>query len=265
MGINFLHNYNPEPIAYSIGFLDIYWYGIVIASAVIVGLLLITKFAKKRNIDVDHIYNLLFILLISSLVGGRIGHIIGEWDYYVENLNELVKIWHGGLAIQGIIIMDLFVVYIYGRIKKINFLVFTDLIVVALPLMQSIGRWGNYFNQELFGLPTNVIWGLPIEISRRPEDYINENFFHPVFLYESILMLVVFCIMLYLFHNKTSWSVGKLTLVYFIMFPIVRFSLDFIKVDLLEIGPLLLTQWISILLFLGAAFYLLKLKKNNLV
>ncbi|MEA3494459.1 MAG: prolipoprotein diacylglyceryl transferase family protein, partial [Bacteroidota bacterium] len=136
--MNFLHNYNPEPIAFSIGFLDIYWYGVIIAITVIVGLLLIIRFAKKRNIDVNHIYNLLFILLVSSLVGGRIGHIIGEWDYYVNNLNELVKIWHGGLAIQGIMIMDFLVVYIYGRIKKINFLAFTDLIVVALMARQLL-------------------------------------------------------------------------------------------------------------------------------
>jgi len=92
MGMNFLHNYIPEPIAFSIGFLDIYWYGLIVSIAILVGLFLVIKFAKKKGIDINHIYNLLFILLISSLVGGRIGHIIGEWDYYANNLNELVKI-----------------------------------------------------------------------------------------------------------------------------------------------------------------------------
>ena len=264
MEINFLHNYNPEPIAISVGFLDIYWYGLILTITVLVGFFLIIKFAKKRKINANHIYNLLFLLLISSLVGGRIGHIIGEWDYYVENLNELAKIWHGGLAIQGIMIMDLLVVYIYGRIKKMHFLALTDLIVVALPLMQSIGRWGNYFNQELFGLPTSVAWGIPIELSRRPIQYLGDNYFHPVFLYESILMLIVFFIMLYLFNNK-KWLAGQLTLIYFIMFPIVRFSLDFIKVDLLEIGPLLLTQWISIIFCGVAVFLIYRFKKNNSV
>ncbi len=249
--MSFLHTYNPEPIALSVGLLDIYWYGLIIAGAVLIGLIITSRLARKRQVDVNHIYNLLFCIIISGLVGGRIGHIIGELQFYQDNPSMIIKIWDGGLAIHGVMIASALAVLLYSRIKKVSFWTFSDLIVGTLPLMQSIGRWGNYFNQEIFGKPTDMIWGIPIEITKRPIEFIQYQYFHPVFLYESILMLLVFFLMLY-FFQKNKFKAGQLTLLYFAIFAVIRFLLDFLKIDMLSLGPLLLTQWISIVLLMGA-------------
>lgn len=259
--MNFLHTYNPEPIALTIGFLDIFWYGIIIAGAVLIGFIITLQLAKKRQVNANHIYNLLFWIIIFGLIGGRIGHIIGEWAYYRTSPAAIIKIWDGGLAIHGVILASALTAYIYGRAKRISFWKFSDLIIVSLPLMQSIGRWGNYFNQELFGKPTNAAWGIPIDIAKRPAGFEQYTYFHPVFLYESLLMLVVFIIMIVLFR-KGDMKIGQLTLLYFIVFSSIRFSLDFFKIDMLAIGPLLLTQWLSIVLFIGAMAIWLWSKKR---
>ncbi len=253
--MNFLHIHFPEPIALSIGSLDIYWYGLIIALAVVVGLVLVLKLSKKSNVSTDHVYNLVLLVALSGLIGGRIGHLIGEWDYYRDNLGELVKIWNGGIAIHGVLLAGLLVVFFYARRKKLQFWKVTDLIVVALPLMQAIGRWGNYFNQELFGKPTSSPFGIPIELQYRPAEYLGYDYFHPAFLYESLAMLAVFGVML-LLYSRSQRTAGTLTLIYFMQFSLVRFMVDFVKIDLLKIGPLLLTQWISLVIFFLAVLLL---------
>ncbi|MDP2684352.1 MAG: prolipoprotein diacylglyceryl transferase [bacterium] len=264
--MNFLHTYNPEPIALSVGFLDIYWYGIIIALAVVIGFFIITKLAKNSVKTSNHIIDLVMLFIIAGVIGGRIGHIIGDWEYYVDHLNEIIKIWQGGLAVHGVIAADLIVAVFYSRWKKISFWQITDLFVIILPLMQAIVRWGNYFNQEIFGLPTGLPWGLAIDIRNRPEQYINNSYFHPMFLYESILMLGLFLIMLWLFKKK-KLKLGMLTILYFIAFGVIRFSLDFLKIDMLQIGPLLLTQWVSIVIVIISLFglYQINKKQNSLV
>lgn len=261
--MNFLHTYNPEPVVVTIGSFGIHWYSIIIAIAIISGLLLALKLAKKREISENHIYNLLLIGFIFGLIGGRIGHIIGEWDFYSANISDIFKIWNGGIAIQGILISGLISAHVYSKIKKISFWRLTDIVVVVLPLMQAIGRWGNYFNQELFGLPTGLSFGIPINLINRPFEYINNEYFHPVFLYESSLMLILFFVLLILF-NKNKLKLGRLTLIYFISFSLIRFSIDFIKIDLQTIGPLLTSQWVSILIFVTAMVFYYKLSKKEL-
>jgi len=261
--MNFLHTYNPEPIALSIGSLDISWYGIIVAIAVVVGFLVVTKLAKGTSITSNHIIDLVMFFIIAGVIGGRIGHIIGDWDYYVNNINEIVKIWNGGLAVHGVIAADLLVAVFYCRWKKINFWQVTDLFVIILPLLQSIVRWGNYFNQEIYGLPTELPWGIPVDIRYRLEGYLNDMYFHPVFLYESILMLGLFFIMLWLFKKK-KFKVGVLTVIYFISFGIIRFLLDFLKIDITQIGPLVLTQWVSIMIVILGVVGYYKLPTKNL-
>jgi len=258
--MNFLHTYNPEPIALAIGSLDISWYGIFVALAVFIGFFIVNKLAKDKDSSItsNHIIDLIMLFIIAGVVGGRIGHIIGDWEYYVDHLNEIIKIWQGGLAVHGVIVADLIAAIFYSRWKKISFWQITDLFVVIIPLMQSIVRWGNYFNQEIYGWPTSLPWGIPIDARYRLEGYLNDTYFHPVFLYESILMLGLFFIMLYLFKKK-SFKVGMLTIIYFISFGVIRFALDFFKIDIIQIGPLLLTQWVSIIIVIFGIFGLYKL------
>ena len=260
--MSFLHATLPQEIAFRIGTVDIYWYGIFIALAIVTGFLITYNYSKKKQMSTEHVFNLLFLIVVFGVIGGRIGYIISDLGFYSDHPSELYKIWHGGLAIHGVLLASIIVVYVYCRVQRISFWLVTDSIVFSLPLMQAIGRWGNYFNQELYGSPTDVSWGIPIEAGRRAAVYATEQYFHPLFLYESILMLLVF-ICLVVIVRSVKLKTGVLTLLYFLIFPVIRFSLDFFRIEMLSIGPLLLTQWISILLFVTAALLLIRLYQSS--
>ncbi|MBI5037705.1 MAG: prolipoprotein diacylglyceryl transferase [Candidatus Kerfeldbacteria bacterium] len=251
--MGWLHTWHPSPIAFSTSSLSVSWYGLVLVAGVVVGLLLVRRLWRRAGIALDHLYGIVTWLIIGGLIGGRIGHVIGEWDYYSGHLSELFSIWHGGLAIQGILIVGLIILWVYTRRQRLSFWQVTDLFVVVVPLVQAIGRWGNYFNQELFGKPASVPWAIPIDAAHRPVEYASVVYFHPLFLYESLLMLELF-IVLFVLYRKQALRTGEYTLLYFMLFPVVRFSLDFLRIDMLAVGPLLLSQWISIAFIIGAGW-----------
>lgn len=245
--MNFLHDFHPPAIAFSVFSIDIYWYGIIIVLAVAVGLVIALQSAKKKQVNTDHIYNLLFWLIIFGIIGGRLAHVVGDWSFYKSNLVNIFKVWEGGLAFYGVLSAGLITTFVYSRYRKISFWLLTDIMVVSLPLMQAIGRWGNYFNQELYGRPTDSPWGIPIESVNRVAGFEQYGFFHPLVLYDSILMLFVFFLLLYLFRSA-SLPIGRLSLIYFFLFAIIRFCMDFLRIGMPELGPLLVTQWLSIIL-----------------
>ena len=153
---------------------------------------------------------------------------------------DIFKIWEGGLAIHGAMIAGFLVIYFYGKKKKINPWLLADLVVVALALAMAIGRWGNYFNQELFGRPTALPWGILILAENRPPEFMTDNFFHPTFLYESLGNLLIFLILfswhkIRLTKNKNNpdkiQGLGNIALVYFILYSIERFLLEFLRLD----------------------------------
>jgi len=247
--MNFLHELHPRPVAISVFGVDVAWYGILIVTAILIGLIVTLYIAKKKQVDTEHIYNLLFWLVIFCVVGGRLAHVIGDWELYKDNLIDIFKVWQGGLGFFGVLAAGLIVTVLYARIKKISFWILVDTMIIALPLVQAIGRWGNYFNQELYGRPTNSIWAIPIDFANRVAGFERFEFFHPLVLYDSILFLLMFGLMFYLF-KKLKLFPGQLALIYFIMFSVVRFCLDFVRVGMPEWGPLLATQWLGIALFI---------------
>ncbi|MFH1207098.1 MAG: prolipoprotein diacylglyceryl transferase [Patescibacteria group bacterium] len=260
----FWHTYHPQAIIATVGTFSFRWYGLLIATAVLVGLVLTIYFFKKKQVDTTHVYNLFFLIVGFGLFGGRAGHIISEWEYYQLHASELLKIWHGGLAIHGVLFGALLAVWMYARWKKISFWLLIDLLVISLPLMQAIGRWGNYFNQELYGRPTSSPWGMPISPPYREPGYESYAYFHPLFLYESVLMLVIFGLMAWLFH-KAKLRSGALAAVYFLLFAVVRFGLDFIRLHKLMIGALSETQWLSIIIFFLAGAGLWRIYRHDAI
>jgi phosphatidylglycerol:prolipoprotein diacylglycerol transferase len=249
--MNFLQTFHPPAIALHLGTITVHWYGIILASALIIGFLIALYTSKQKQVDREHLYNLFLLLVIFGVIGGRIAHVVTDWSYYRDHLIDIVKIWQGGLALHGVLVAGLVTVYFYSKAKKIYFWLMTDIIIVALPLMQALGRWGNYFNQELFGKPTGAAWGIPINLVNRPAGFEQFSYFHPLFLYESFLNLIIFVVLLVLFR-KNRLPAGRLTLLYFILYSMVRFSLDFLRLEPASIGPLSWGQWASIVLVIGA-------------
>ena len=300
--INFLHTFHPSPIIFSFGPVNIYWYGICIVAGIIAAILVILKLARFYNIKKDIIIDLAFWLVLAGILGARIYHILLELPYYAEHPLDIFKIWQGGLAIHGGIIAGIIVIWIFakklpplitnkelgevkspldkggwGIFKKITisenqrstFWLLSAIIAPGLALAQAIGRWGNYFNQENFGGPTSLSWGIPINPLNRPAEYISSPYFHPTFLYESIGNLIIF-ITLILFHqwiikNKKQNCVMCYVLCvmcYLIMYSILRFFMEFIRID--QTPELLGLRWpqvMSILIIIASIVILLKNKK----
>jgi phosphatidylglycerol:prolipoprotein diacylglycerol transferase len=235
--LNFLHNFHPDPILVSFGGVTIYWYGFFIVVGVVLAIITAIKLGSYYKIDKDIIFDLSFWLLISGIIGARLYHILLDISYYIEQPEQIIKVWEGGLAIHGALIAGLIVLFAFTRKKKINLWKIGAILAPGIALAQAVGRWGNYFNQELFGKPTDLPWGIPIEATHRPIEYISSSYFHPTFLYESLGNLVIFLILISIHIYLIKKSKIKelyffiIIMLYLILYSVLRFATEFIRID----------------------------------
>lgn len=269
--INFLHTFVPNPVAFSVGLITVRWYGIFIVAGIISGLAVTKQLAKKFNFSADQVYDLAFYVIIFSLLGARIFSIFLDFNYYINNPFQMLAVWNGGLAIHGGIIGGALTIYFYAKKKNQNFWSWIDVAAPGLALGQAIGRFGNYFNQEIFGWPTSLPWGIPIELANRPAQFTDSIYFHPTFLYEAILNLINFAILLILFKTRIEkLKAGTLALIYLINYSAIRILMEQLRTDSVpEIYGLRATTW-SAMIILVIAIIALSRKvvdqrsKNNL-
>ena len=201
------------------------------ALAIICALVAVVRLAGRFNLTEDQVVDLALIVIACGLLGARIYFVFYDWQYYSTNLGEGYKIWGGGLAIHGAIIGGALGALIYAKIKKIKLFTLTDLLALVLPLGQAIGRFGNYFNQELFGGPTNYPWGIPIEIDKRPPGFEDYTYFHPTFLYESLLDLFLFFSLSLLHFKYKKIKPGILTGAYLAGYGAIRLLMETLRLD----------------------------------
>lgn len=225
----FLHTFVPPAIAFSFGPLTIYWYGIIMAVAMAASIFLAVHLAPQRGVEKERILDLALWLIIGGIIGARLYDAALNISIYIHEPLEIIKIWHGGLAIHGALIGGLCALILYARRLRQDAWMLAAIIVPAVALGQAIGRWGNWFNQELFGLPTNAPWGIPIVPFNRPLGFESSQYFHPTFLYESIGNLAI-CIILYFLLQKKI-AAPKIIGWYAILYGCLRFALEYIKID----------------------------------
>lgn len=234
--LNFLHTYTPDPILLTIGPLTVRWYGLCIALGIVGALWIITRIARQYGISKDTIYQTAVPIIFWAIIGARLYYVLYAWEYYSTHLGDIIKIWEGGLAIHGALIGGILTLIYIQKRYNISALLYADMIVVGVALGQAIGRWGNYFNQELFGKPTDLPFGIPIAPAHRPADFLQYEYFHPTFLYESVLNLSIVALLYYL-HRRRNKKVGffagegRIALVYIILYSLVRFSMEFLRTD----------------------------------
>lgn len=241
-----------DPIAFQLGPFKVHWYGIILTSAMLIGTILAARQAKRKGMDPDHIYNLALFIIPCAILSARLYYVIFNWSYYSINLREIPAIWHGGLAIHGAILGGLVVGYLYTRHHSLNFWVLADILAPSLVLGQAIGRWGNYANQEAYGVPTNLPWAM----------YIAGEYRHPTFLYESLWDLGVFFILLWQRKKNEKLKDGDLFLIYLVLYSIGRFFVEGLRTDSLMLGPLRMAQVIS-LVFIALGIGILYWKRRN--
>lgn len=230
-----------------IGPLGIHLYGIIVAIAVLVVYVLVRKRTKKYTLPQNNMENIFFIVMILSLIGARLYHVIDKWIYYESHPMQIIAIWNGGLGWYGAFSGGLVGILISVSILKINIFKLTDLFLPGVAVGQAIGRWGNYFNQEAFGPPTNLPWGVFIKPDNRPLIWENFTKFQPLFLYESIAMLLIG---IYLLKIEKKAKNGTITALYCILYGIVRFILEFFRFDTAMIGTIRTAQILSVILIL---------------
>ena len=242
----------------SIGNINIYWYSVLIIIGIIIGYILVKKEAKRQNIDNNFLENLIFYMVIIGIIGARLYYVIFNYQNF-DSLLSIFAIYEGGLAIYGGIIAAIIFIYFYSKKYKQNFLQLLDLFAPSLILAQAIGRWGNFFNHEAYGgiVSYEFLTNLHLPNFIIENMYINGNYHHPTFLYESIFCLIGFIIMM-VFRYKKNTKIGTLTITYLIYYGIIRFFIEGLRTDSLYFLGFRISQIVSIIFILIGILLLVK-------
>ena len=240
-------------IAFHIFNYPVKYYGLLLTLAIFVGLVVSYFLLKKRfNIILaqDFVDISPFMILI-SLIGARFFYVLGDWEFYSLYPREIFFINHGGLSIYGAIFSGIIFFIFYCKRRNISFFSFCDCLAVVMPICQSIGRWGNYFNQEAFGTPTEGFIKLYVDEIYRPLEYKNFQYFHPAFLYEGILNLLLFLFLLFLFIKFKNIKKGLIFSLYLIFYASIRLLIENIRLDsVMNIYSIHVASIISIVILL---------------
>jgi phosphatidylglycerol:prolipoprotein diacylglycerol transferase len=229
----------PDPIAFHLGPVAIGWYGLCYAIGLAVAYLVLVRLARMAGEDPDVVGNGIIIVAVAALIGGRLYHVIDQWQLYKDDPLKIILPPYSGLGVYGGIITGTLAAWWYARRRHVSFARWADIIAPALFVMQAIGRWGNYFNQELYGPPTTLPWGIPIECAHRLQDVYScalypeaTTRFHPLFLYESISGVVGALFLYWLGARfRARLRPGDLLLVFFVWYGATRFILEILRRD----------------------------------
>ena len=244
-------------VALDLGFVQIYWYSICIIVGMIIGMTLVYKEAKKKKINEDLITDLIFNTIIWAVIGARLYYVVFNLDYYLNHFGEIFEIWNGGLAIHGGILFGAVYVLYFTKTRKIHTLKIMDICTVGLIIGQIVGRWGNFFNQEAYGpvVSLSTLEKLPLPQFIIDGMYIDGNYHHPTFLYESLWNLIGFCLLMF-FRRFKYLKEGQLTGFYLMWYSLGRFFIESLRTDSLLLGNFKIAQIVSVVLFLFGFFLL---------
>lgn len=242
-------------MGFEVGPLFIRYYAIILMAGALAGAWLASREAHRKGLKSDLVWDGLVWVLIGGIIGARIWHILTPPEsmvavglttrHYLTNPLDALAIWRGGLGIPGGIIGGVLALFWFSRRNRLHFPVWLDISAPALALGQAIGRWGNYFNQEVYGAPTDLPWAITIDPQHRLPPYLNQATYHPLFLYESIWNFGTVALLLILGRRfQKQLRAGDLFLIYLIAYPVGRFMLEFLRLDPSQIGGMNINQTI---------------------
>lgn len=248
---------SPGSSSLDIGSLELRAYGLMIALGVLAAAWLFARRFVQRGHSPELASSVTVWAVIAGLIGSRIYHVITDWKTYQGNWGEAWKIWEGGLGIPGAVAVAAAVMWVFARRRGIPLSDIADSAAPALPLGQAIGRWGNWFNQELYGRPTDLPWGLEIDPENRRLQYREDETFHPTFLYECIWNLALVGVLLWI-SKRFTLKPGRLFGLYVLGYSLGRLWIELIRVDFAsELAGVRVNIWVMLGLILGSVAYLL--------
>ena len=224
----------PEPVAFTIFGIDIMWYAVLITSGMIIATVICCVRAPKHDLTSDQIINFVILCIPAAIIGARLYYVVFNWEFYASDIKKILNIRGGGLAIHGGLIFAFVAVCILCAVWKLRPLNVLDLAVPCIAIAQAIGRWGNYFNSEAHGGPTDLPWAITV----------NGQSVHPTFLYESIWCFLLFFFLIYV-DNRRKFE-GQTLLLYGILYSAERFFVEALRTDSLMIGPFKQAQVLSL-------------------
>jgi len=256
------------PIGFNIGPFTIRYYGIILMLGVLAAAFLAEREARRRGLKSDVVWDGLIWILIGGIVGARLWHVFTPMAtdikqglttmYYLTHPLDMIAVWRGGLGIPGAIIGGVLALYLFCRRKGLNFLTWLDIGAPAVALGQAIGRWGNFINQELYGKPSNLPWAIPIDQAHRLPEFSEIEYYHPLFLYESLFSFANVFILLFLARRYSNRLYnGDLFLIYLILYPMERFFLEFLRLVPSEVAGININQTLMAVVMLSAIAILL--------
>lgn len=247
--------------------------GILIAFGVACGALLSAYQAKKINQDPEIIYYLFLPITIWGLIGARLWHILTPplssvrlgltTQHYFSHPLDAIAVWVGGFGVAGAILGGLIALFIFSIKYKQPFWQLTDILAFGVLLAQIIGRLTNYFNQELYGLPTNLPWKIFIDPAHRLSGYEGVEFYHPLFAYEMILNSIVLILLLKFGVDKLAYLQGNIFLTYLASYSLIRFALEFLRLDVALVSGININQVFFAIVFIGSSILLISHNRSN--
>jgi phosphatidylglycerol:prolipoprotein diacylglycerol transferase len=237
---------SPGAIAFELGPLQIRWYGILMATAILVGFWLAHRRATQDGLPADQLIRAAQWGVVAGLVGARLYEVVFNWDYYGRFPWKIIAVWEGGLAMHGGLIVGPLVGALLASKWGVPVLRALDVIAPSMILGQAIGRWGNFFNEEAFGRPTDLPWKLYISPPHRPAELRQVDFFHPTFLYESLWNLLVFVVLVRWIRPRVGRHPGAVFFAYIGLYSVGRFFIEALRLDSFWIGPLRVGQIASV-------------------
>lgn len=287
---DFFYNFYPSRVLFDFGVIKIYWYGLFIFIGLVTSFIVYYFLSKKQNIEKNHIFDSFFWMILFGFIGARLAYVLYYIFYYLKNPLEIFAFWDGGMAILGGFVFGLLSLIIYCKIRKINIFKILNIAPISIIIGQIIGRIGNYFNQELFGLPTDFLLKIPISIENRPVGYENFNFFMPLFLYEIFFNFLILIILLVYYKKSTKNNLndglmmkninvrkfrsnmnnllfiekGGIFFIYINLYCILRFILEFFRLGENNVYNISYNQiFIVLVLIIFNTIWFLNIRKNK--
>lgn len=244
-----------DPHAIEIGSFVIHWYGVIIATAMLAAISLAAREGKKKDLKEDAIIDAALWAIPIGFIGARLYYVLFELDYYLQNPGEIVAIWNGGIAIYGGLMAGGLTLYWYTKKKGIPLFLLLDILAPSVLLAQSLGRWGNFMNQEAHGGPVSRRFLENLYLPNVIIEQMNSNgtYYHPTFLYESLWSLLGFVFIVILRNRKNLLHHGEVALSYVLWYSTGRFFIEGMRMDSLWLGDFIrVSQMLSFILFIGA-------------